>query len=119
MFRSFMLYNDIEHTIEEKDICIRMRPDIEFDNYICLSSFEEEYKNCLVYVANTHFNNNSWFCHKRDWDYMYISDKLGMYMACVDLRIFDACWMHFFSLDLSITNVVSVGYTFNEWVCDV
>ena len=61
-----------------------MRPDIEFDNYICLSSFEEEYKNCLVYVANTHFNNNSWFCHKRDLDYMYISDNLGMYMACVD-----------------------------------
>ena len=84
MFRSFMLYNDIEHTIEEKDICIRMRPDIKLSNSICLSSFEEDYKNCLVYVASTHFNNNSWFCRKRDWDYMYISNKLGMYLACVD-----------------------------------
>ena len=84
MYRSFVLYNEIEHTINDSVICIRMRPDIELSNSVSLSSFYEEYDNCLVYVSSTHFNNNSWFCHKRDWDYMYISNKLGMYLACVE-----------------------------------
>jgi hypothetical protein len=79
LYKNKILYDSVVD-LNDYDIFIRIRPDVEISNNINLQLLIDT-DNTIHIVCGIQTRTKSWL-HNRDWDHMCISDKQGMKLWC-------------------------------------